>query len=162
MGVYIHVPVEYPESWRCRTGIPSALIGEGLPGGLLEGSCGRRKRKRYAKPAKRRHECPLITAVSKHGILVIRWRRRVEVWPSGQTGADGLAFREARKAKGLREPGRNIEHAPPTYHAAYKDEYQPLNRPNSQLTHLQDNYKISSPAYILTMVSPEALHESIN
>ena len=43
----------------------STSTGEDLPGGLLEGSCGRRKR-RSAKPAKRWHVCSLNTAVSKY------------------------------------------------------------------------------------------------
>ena len=49
-----------------RPGPPASISpGQGLPGGLLEGSCARRKRSKYAKPAKRGHLCPLITAVSK-------------------------------------------------------------------------------------------------
>ena len=40
--------------------LPSCLLastarGEGLHGGLLEGSCGRRRRNTIAKPGKRRH-----------------------------------------------------------------------------------------------------------
>ena len=43
---------------------------EGLPDGLHDGWYGRRKnRNKYAKPAKRRHVCPLITAtVSKYKV----------------------------------------------------------------------------------------------
>ena len=35
--------------------LASTARGEGLHGGLLEGSCGRRRRNTIAKPGKRRH-----------------------------------------------------------------------------------------------------------
>ena len=61
---------------------------------------------KYVKPAKRRHVCSLITAVSKYENVHMCYpvTAKNTVWLSGETGAGGLAFCCTRNAKGLREP----------------------------------------------------------
>ena len=91
----------------------STSSGEALPGGLLEGSCGRRKRRRM--PNHRNvGMCPLITVVSKYEnvLICVPMAAMSTVWPSGETGAGVLAFYCTRNAKGLREPERKGCFAP--------------------------------------------------
>ena len=68
--------------FRYRARLPPPRPGRAcLCGGLLEGSCGRRKRRNMLTPAKSRHVCPLTTAVSKRENAIISFvRRRRKVW----------------------------------------------------------------------------------
>ena len=90
---------------------------EGLPDGLHDGWYGRRKnRNKYAKPAKRRHVCMLIVAVSKHQNVLICYptaAKSTRCRPSGETSAGGLAFCHTSNAKGLRDPERKEEYLTP-------------------------------------------------
>lgn len=63
----------------------STSPGEGLPGGLLEGACGRRKRRSTPNFQRRRHVCAAITAASEHE------NATVLITHSDEVGARGFA-----------------------------------------------------------------------
>ena len=86
----------------------STSPGEGLPGSLFEGSCGRCKRRSMPNRLNVGCVCPLITAFSKYEKVLICYPMAAKStdWPSGETGAGGLAFCYERNGKDLREPER--------------------------------------------------------
>ena len=99
-----------PFRWLLTLTCPPASTppGEGLPCGLLESSCGRRKRRSILKtdqtsacmPA---YYCRFRIRKSYHALSDGGEKYGL---PSGETGAGGLAFCYTRNAKGPREPER--------------------------------------------------------
>ena len=92
-------------SFASSATVPACLdfTREGLPGGLLEGSCGRRNRRSMPDRLNVGMNACLLLPFQNTKMLssVIRWRRKVTVWRSVETGAGGLEFCYTRNAKGL-------------------------------------------------------------
>ena len=125
--------IAYPEACRLRTGIPSALrssrpffltrgelfgwllslssppastaLREGRPGGLLEGSCGRRERRSTANRLSGMCD-PLLLPFQNTEMFLICFPMAAKstVRPRGRKGAAELAFCYARNVQGLRDP----------------------------------------------------------
>ena len=85
----------------------STSPGEGLPGGLLGGSCDRLKRRRMPN----RLNFGIFIVALKHENVIIRHPMVVEsaVRPSGETGAGGLAYIHRRRMSvSYSEAGMNV------------------------------------------------------
>ena len=92
------LPLPYPPASTSR--------GEGLLGGLLEGSCGRRKRRTMPNRLNVGIRPRITAVVSKYENVIIFLAPKSMVWPRGETGAAGLALCYTSNAKGLRAPER--------------------------------------------------------